>query len=193
MNRLVVALSGASGAVYGKRLVEVLHAAGVEVHLLISRMAEKTLVYECDTPPDSLRRLAAKAYALNELEAAISSGSFRTDGMVVIPCSMKTLAAVAHGYSENLIARAADVTLKERRPLVMVVRETPLNAIHLENMLSLHRAGAIIMPAMPSFYIRPRTIDDLVNHLVGKVLDMFGFEHQLFESWKGIPEGGSKA
>jgi 4-hydroxy-3-polyprenylbenzoate decarboxylase len=186
--RIIVGLSGGSGIIYGVRFLEVLRELGVESHLIFSTSAKKTLVLETEYTVGQVESLATRVYGFNDISAAPSSGSFKTDGMVIIPCSMKTLAGVASGYSDNLLLRAADVTLKERRPLILVVRETPLNTIHIENMLKAANAGAIIAPAMPGFYHKPKTIRDLLDHQVGKVLDLLGIEHNLFERWGG-PSG----
>jgi 4-hydroxy-3-polyprenylbenzoate decarboxylase len=183
MRRLIIGMSGASGVVYGVRLLEVLKNSDVEPHLIMSKNAVNTLKQETEFTEDYVKNLATAVYDNNDLSAPPSSGSFRTIGMVVIPCSMKTLAAIATGLSDNLITRAASVTLKERRKLVLVVRETPLSTIHIENMLKASIAGGIILPAMPGFYNRPETIDDLINHIVGRVLDMFEIEHKLFKRW----------
>lgn len=183
MKRLVVAISGASGPIYGIRLLQALKDTGLEVHLILSPWAEKTIAIETSWTVEEVKSLAHRVYAANNQAAAISSGSFRHDGMVIAPCSMRTLAAIAHGLSDNLIARAADVTLKERRPLIVVPRETPLNLIHLENMVRLHQAGAIIMPPFPSFYHRPQTIDDLLDHFTGRILDLLGIDNTLVGRW----------
>ncbi|MEM0322336.1 MAG: UbiX family flavin prenyltransferase [Thermoprotei archaeon] len=183
--KLVVGLSGGSGIVYGVRFLQVLRELNIETHLIFTAAAKKTLVLETDYSVSQVEALATRVYGVSDISAAPSSGSFKTDGMVVIPCSMKTLAGIASGYADNLLLRAADVTLKERRPLILVLRETPLNIIHLENMLRAARAGAIIAPAMPAFYHRPKTIDDLLDHQIGKVLDLLGIEHNLFERWEG--------
>lgn len=181
--RLVVGITGATGAIYGIRTLEALRSSGVESHLVISPWGEKTIEAEASHSVEAVKALAFRCYDPSDLGAPISSGSYLTEGMVIVPCSMKTLAAIANGYSENLIERAADVTIKEHRPLVLVVRETPLSAIHLENMLKLARLGVTIMPPMPAFYCGPRSIDDIVNHLVGKVLDKFNIQHDLFQRW----------
>jgi 4-hydroxy-3-polyprenylbenzoate decarboxylase len=180
-------MSGASGAVYGIRALECLKSAGAETHLILTSAAQETIRLETDFKIPDVERLATKVYGIDDLTAAVSSGSFRTDGMVVIPCSMKTLSGVANGYSDNLLLRAADVTLKERRPLVLVARETPLSLIHLENMAAVTRAGAVVLPAMPAFYHRPNTVDAIVDQIVGKVLDTLGVEHELFKSWEPRP------
>jgi 4-hydroxy-3-polyprenylbenzoate decarboxylase len=183
--KLVVGLSGGSGIIYGVRFLEVLRELGVESHLIFTAAAKKTLVLETDYTVSQVESLATRVYGVGDISAPPSSGSFKTDGMVVIPCSMKTLAGIASGYSDNLLLRAADVTLKERRPLILVLRETPLNVIHIENMLRAAKAGAVIAPAMPAFYHKPKTIEDLLNHQIGKVLDLLGVEHNLFERWMG--------
>ncbi|KYH33864.1 UbiX family flavin prenyltransferase [Neomoorella mulderi] len=183
--RLVVAVTGATGAVYAVRLLEALKEAGVEVHLILSHWAGETLRLETGMGVEAVQSLAACCYQENDLAAAVASGSFQHQGMVIIPCSMKTLAGIAHGYAANLIMRVADVTLKEGRRLILVPRETPLNAIHLENMLSLARLGVVIMPPMPAFYYRPRTVDEVVNHLVGRILDQLGLPHDLVPRWGG--------
>jgi polyprenyl P-hydroxybenzoate/phenylacrylic acid decarboxylase-like protein len=183
---LVVGLSGSSGAQYGIRLLRVLHELGSpEVHLVISRGAEKTVRLETATEPSELYPLADHVHEPDEMAASISSGSFLTDGMVVCPCSMRTLAAIATGNADSLLIRAADVCLKERRRLVLVTRETPLNLIHLRNMVTVTEAGATVLPPVTAFYHQPKTIEDLIDQTVGKVLDQFGIEHQLFRRWNG--------
>ena len=181
--RLIVAITGASGVIYGKRFLEALKEKNVETHLIISKAGEKMLQYELGVARRDLERLASHVYDEDILTAPIASGSFITDGMAIIPCSMKTVAGIAHGYSENLILRAADVTLKEKRKLVIVPRETPLNAIHLRNLLELAMQGVAVIPAMPAFYHKPEKIEDLVDFIVGKVLDTLGIEHNLFKRW----------
>jgi 4-hydroxy-3-polyprenylbenzoate decarboxylase len=181
--RIVVGISGASGALYAIRLLEVLKDLNVETHLVMTKAAERIVELETNHTKSEVIALAARYYDINDLEAPISSGSFKTDGMVVIPCSMKTLAGIALGYSSNLLLRAADVTLKEGRKLVLVPRETPLNIIHILNMYRVAKAGAIILPAMPAFHHKPKSIDDLINYIVGKVLDVFGIEHSLYRTW----------
>jgi len=165
-------------------MLEALKNGGVETHLIVTYWAAKILEYETDFTQRDLERLADFKYDEQDMSAQISSGSFRHDGMVIIPCSMKTAAGIASGYSSNLLLRAADVTLKEGRKLVLVPRETPLNVVHLRNMLTLAEMGVIILPAMPAFYHRPRSMDDLVNHVVGKALDQLGVEHNLFRRWQ---------
>lgn len=190
---LLVGMSGGSGVVYGVRLLEVLKQLKVEAHLVVSTAAQETLVIETDYKVGYVESLASRVYRFNDIAAAPASGTFRTRGMVVIPCSMKTLAGIASGYSDNLLLRAAEVTLKERRPLVLVPRETPLTTIHMENMLRVAQAGAIVLPAMPGFYDRPKTIGDLVDHVVGKVLDVLGIEHGLYKQWTGPQRGRRRA
>jgi len=183
--RLVIAITGCSGVVYGVRLLEVCRQLGIETDLVVSAAAELLLKLELGKSADELRKLATRSYSPDDLTAPIASGSVRTDGMVIAPCSMKTLGAVASGVADNLIARAADVTLKEGRPLVLVPRETPLNLIHIENMARLKRAGATILPAMPAFYNKPKTVSELIDFIVGRVLDILGVEHQLYKRWQG--------
>ena len=183
--RLIVGMSGATGTIYGVRLLERLKEAGVETHLIISRWGARTLIHETPYSREQVEALATVTYAPGDMGAAISSGSFKTDGMVVVPCSAKTLAAIAHGFGENLIHRAADVILKERRKLVLAIREAPLSDIHLENMLKLSRMGATILPPMPAFYTIPRTIDDLVDQTVARLLDQFGLEVGETVRWTG--------
>lgn len=185
---LVVGITGATGVVYGVRLLERLREAAVETHLIISPWGARTLLHETGRTRDSVTELAACTYHAHDMGAPVASGSFRTRGMVVAPCSAKTLAAIAHGFGDTLIHRAADVTLKERRPLVLVLREAPLSAIHLENALSLARLGAIILPPVPAFYTNPRTLDDVIDQTVGRVLDQFGIEHPSITRWAGKME-----
>ncbi len=172
--RLIVAITGATGVMYGVRLLEMLRETSVESHLIISPWGRRTLLHETNYTVDQVQRLAAVTYLPNDQGAAISSGSFLTMGMAVVPCSMRTLAAIAHGLGDNLVHRAADVVLKERRKLLLAPREAPLNDIHLENMLKLSRMGTIICPPMPGFYQRPETLDDIVNQTVVRILDQFG-------------------
>lgn len=183
--RVVVAITGASGAVYGVRLLEALRAAGVETHLIVSRWGRETVRMEVGLSPDRLREMATHAYGPDDLEAPVASGSFPADGMVIAPCSMKTVAAIAHGYAADLIARAADVCLKERRRLILVPRETPLSAVHLENLLRLARLGVVILPPVPAFYTHPTSLADLIDHTVGRILDHLGVPHQVGGRWKG--------
>ena len=183
--RVIVGITGATGALYGIRLLERLRDAGAETHLVISRWGARTLLHETTWSRERVEALATMTYAPADMSAVISSGSFRTDGMVIAPCSAKTLAAVAHGFGDNLIHRAADVVLKERRKLVLVVREAPLSDLHLENMLRLSRMGAVILPPMPAFYNHPRTIDDVVDHTVARILDQFSIEVSPAVRWSG--------
>jgi len=184
--RLIVAITGASGVIYGKRLLEVLKEKRVETHLIVSKAAERVIEHELEMTKKDLEGLARHVYAVDDLSAPFMSGSFRTDGMIIIPCTMKTLAGIALGYSDNLILRAADVTLKEGRKLVVVPRETPLSVVHLRNMLASAKLGVAVIPAMPAYYHKPKKIDDLVDFVVGKVLDCLGVEHRLFKRWRGI-------
>ncbi|MEU2669407.1 non-oxidative hydroxyarylic acid decarboxylases subunit B [Streptomyces sp. NPDC007164] len=184
--KLVVAMTGATGAPIGVRLLEALKELDVETHLVVSRWARTTLAQETTYSPREVAALASVCHSPDDQGAAISSGSFRTDGMVVVPCSMKTLASIRTGQGEGLIGRAADVVLKERRRLVLVARETPLSAVHLENMLDLTRMGAVIMPPVPAFYNRPRGIDDIVEHVVARVLDQFDLELTTARRWQGL-------
>jgi 4-hydroxy-3-polyprenylbenzoate decarboxylase len=181
--RLIVAITGASGVIYGMRLLKVLQEKNVETHLIISKAAEKVVEHELEKTKADIEKLAIYTYNVDDWSAPIVSGSFKTDGMIIIPCSMKTLAGVAHGYSDNLVLRAADVTLKEKRTLVLVPRETPLNVVHLRNMLMLAKQGVTILPAMPAYYHKPKDFDDLVDFIVGKVLDLLGINHALYKRW----------
>jgi 4-hydroxy-3-polyprenylbenzoate decarboxylase len=183
--KIIVAITGATGAIYGVRILQRLRDIGAETHLVISRWGARTLLHETPFSREQVEALATATYAPADMGAAISSGSFRTDGMVIAPCSAKTLAAVAHGFGETLVHRAADVILKERRKLVLVVREAPLSDIHLENMLTLSRMGAVMLPPMPAFYNHPRTVDEVVDHTVARVLDQFGLEVSGAERWSG--------
>lgn len=186
--RLVIGISGATGAIYGIRLLEHLRARGdVELHLVISRWAEETIRLETEYTPEQVRTLAHISYGWDDLASAISSGSFRTWGMVVLPCSMKTVSAIANGYGHDLLTRAADVTLKERRPLVLCPRETPLSTIHLENMLKLSRLGVQIVPPMPSFYHRPKEIEDLIHYQILRVLDQLHLYEDDQRRWNPTP------
>ncbi|MFQ5758221.1 MAG: UbiX family flavin prenyltransferase [Candidatus Bathyarchaeia archaeon] len=184
--RLIVAITGASGVTYGKRLLEVLRSKNVETHLVISQAAERIIEHELDITKKDVENLATYVYEVNNWNSPIVSGSFKTEGMVIIPCSMKTLAGITHGYSDNVILRAADVTLKEKRKLILVPREAPLNAIHLRNMLELAENDVCIAPAMPAYYHKPKRIEDLVEFVVGKVLDILGIEHTLYKRWQEI-------
>jgi 4-hydroxy-3-polyprenylbenzoate decarboxylase len=185
--RLVVAITGATGAIYGVRLLQQLGATpGVETHLVVSDAASLTLHQEVGMQRRDVEALAHVVHRNRDVGASIASGSFESDGMVIAPCSMKTLASVAHGMSDNLIARAADVVLKERRRLVLMVRETPFNLAHLRNMTAVTEMGGIVFPPVPSFYHRPASIDEMVDHTVSRVLDLFGIEHALAPRWGGM-------
>jgi polyprenyl P-hydroxybenzoate/phenylacrylic acid decarboxylase-like protein len=184
--RLVVGITGSSGPQYGIGLLRTVHALGsLETHLILSDAARQTIKIEAALDPDAVCGLADVVHDVRDLAAPVSSGSFLTLGMAVAPCSMKTLAAVAHGYTPDLLARACDVTLKERRRLVLVPRETPLSLIHLRNMVAVTEAGATVLPPVPAFYHHPETIDDLIAQTVGKILDQFGIEHHTFKRWEG--------
>jgi 4-hydroxy-3-polyprenylbenzoate decarboxylase len=190
--RLIVGLSGASGVIYGIRLLEVLRAvAEIETHLVMSAAARQTIAIETDYAPHAVEELADTTYRINDIAAAISSGSYQTIGMVVIPCSMKTLAGIALSLSDNLLLRAADVTLKERRRLVVVARETPLHLGHLRLMTQVAELGGVIMPPMPAFYHRPRSLDDIIAQTVNRVLDQFDITlpEDLVRRWIGPPQG----
>lgn len=179
-------ISGASGTIYGVRLLEVLKATdGIETHAIITRAARITMELEASITPEEVERLADEAHTPENLAASISSGSFRTDGMVVAPCSMKSLSMIAHSIGDNLLVRAADVTLKEKRKLVLIPRETPLHLGHLRAMVAVTEMGGMIMPPVPSFYHQPRTIQDIIDQTIGKVLDQFEIPHQLFNRWGG--------
>ena len=183
MKKLIVGISGATGAIYGIRLLEVLSKSDVETHLVITEAAQTTILMETSLKVGDVKSLAKVSYDIKNLGADISSGSFLSEGMVIIPCSIKSLSGIANSFNENLLIRTADVTLKERRKLVLVVRETPFHLGHIELMLQASRMGAILLPPIPAFYFHPRTIDDLINHTIGKVLDLFGINHHLFNRW----------
>ncbi len=191
--RLIIALTGASGSVYGLRLLEALRAVGGwETHLIVSEAGMLNVWQEHRLARKDLQQLADVVHNVRDVGASIASGSFITHGMVIAPCSMKTLAAVAHAYADNLVSRAADVVLKERRRLVLLVRETPLNLAHLRNMTAVTEMGAIVFPPVPALYNRAKTIDDLVNHTVGRVLDLFAIEHETITRWQGMGKGMPK-
>ncbi|HSD53126.1 MAG TPA: UbiX family flavin prenyltransferase [Burkholderiales bacterium] len=185
MKRIIVGITGATGAIFGVRLLEALGAAGVETHLVLSKWGQQTVEYETGLTLADLRARASVVHGTSNMAATLSSGSFRTDGMVVAPCSMRTAAAIAHGYGETLVHRAADVVLKERRRLVLVPRETPLSEVHLENLLKLARMGVTILPPVPAFYNKPATVDDIVNHIVARVLDQFDIDAAFAKRWDG--------
>ena len=182
-NRIIVGISGASGAIYGVRLLEVLKDLPVETHLVLSKAAEMTLAYETDLKPEQVRALADVVHGFGDVGAPIASGSFRAMGMVIAPCSVHSMAEIATGVTSNLLTRAADVTLKERRRLVLMLRETPLHTGHLRNMTALSEMGAIIAPPVPAFYARPESVQDIVDHSVGRVLDLFALETDLVRRW----------
>lgn len=190
--RLVIGISGASGVIYGIRLLEILKSTMIETHLVLSKTAELTLAYETDKKLAAVRALADKVYAPDDLAAAVSSGSFQTIGMIVAPCSVKTLAEIATGVTTTLISRAADVTLKERRRLVLMVRETPLHAGHIKNMLAATEIGAIIAPPVPAMYAQPKTIEEMVDHSLGRALDLFGINTDKVMRWGGEKKRGRK-
>jgi flavin prenyltransferase len=183
--RLIVGISGASGTVYGIRMLELLRGTDIETHLVMSKSAELTLAYETDYKTKDIRALATVNHPNTDIGATISSGSFRTMGMVVAPCSIKSMSEIATGVTSTLLSRAADVVLKERRRLVLAVRETPLHGGHLRTMTQLADMGAIIAPIMPAFYNRPKTIDDIINHTVGRLLDLFGIDNSAVKRWQG--------
>ena len=185
--RIVVAISGASGAVYGVRLLQMLHElGGVQTHLTVSDAGWLNVQQELDLPRDQVEALADVVYPVRNIGAALASGSFQCDGMVIAPCSMRTLAAVAHGLSDNLITRAADVMLKERRRLILMVRETPLNLAHLRNMTSVTEMGGIVFPPLPAFYQKPQTVAELVDHTVSRVIDLLGLPQASSQRWAGL-------
>ena len=190
--RLIVAITGATGTVFGVRLLEMLQETDVETHVIMSRWAARTLVLETSYTVEQVEALATRVYPLTDQGAAVSSGSFLTLGMVVVPCSMRTLAAIAHGLGDNLIHRAADVILKERRKLVLAVREAPLSDIHLENMLKLSRMGVVICPPMPAFYNKPQSLDDLVNYTAARLLDQLGIHLDVRNRWTGMRQAGAR-
>jgi len=188
---LVIGITGATGVIYGIRLLEVLsNTKGMETHLIISPSGETTIKLEGDRSLDQVRSLANYNYKIDDIAARISSGSFRTDGMLITPCTVKTMSALANSYNDNLIIRAGDVTLKERRKLLVLIRETPLHLGHLRSLEKLSEMGAVIMPPVPAFYHRPKTVMEIVDHTVGKMLDMFGIQHDLFKRWSGCTTEG---
>ncbi len=192
--RLIVAITGASGAVYGVRLLQVLRTVPeVETHLMVTPAGWMNVEQELAMPRRDVEALAHVVHAVRDVGATVASGSFATDGMIVAPCSMRTLAAVAHGLSDNLVARAADVVLKERRRLVLMVRETPLNLAHLRNMVAVTEMGGVVFPPVPAFYNRPASVDALVDHTVGRVLDLVGVAQALSPAWPGLRAAGGAA
>jgi flavin prenyltransferase len=188
--RLIVAITGATGAIYGVRLLETLRRLGdVETHLLVSSAGWLNIQHELELDKATVHALADVVHSVRDVGASIASGSFTTDGMIVAPCSMRTLASVAHGLSDNLITRAADVVLKERRRLVLLVRETPLNLAHLRNMTAVTEMGGVIFPPLPAFYQKPQTIDEMVDHTVERVIDQFGIGRPIARAWRGTRGG----
>jgi 4-hydroxy-3-polyprenylbenzoate decarboxylase len=191
--RLVVGITGATGTIFGVRMLQMLHGSGIETHLVMSKWASRTLVHETAYSVKDVQGLATRSYSATDQGAAISSGSFVTLGMVIAPCSMRSLAAIAHGLGDNLIHRAADVILKEKRKLVLVVRESPLNQIHLENMLKLARMGVVILPPVPAFYNHPQNLDDLINHIAMRVIDQFDIHLDVMNRWDGALSGDKQS
>ena len=185
--RLVIGISGASGTIYGVRLLEVLKALPVETHLVMSKAAEMTLAYETDLKPKDVRALASVNHSVADIGASISSGSFPTMGMVIAPCSIRTMSEIATGVTSSLMSRAADVVLKEKRRLVLALRETPLHGGHLRTLTTLADIGAVVAPIVPAFYNKPQTVDDIINHTVGRLLDLFGIETKAVKRWEGGP------
>jgi len=201
MRRLIVGMTGSTGAIFGVRFLEALKQTDIETHLVVSKWAQRTIEHETNYTLEQVRSLAHVVHSPGDMGATLSSGSFITEGMVVIPCSVRTLGAIANGYGEHLVHRAADVVLKERRKLVLVVRETPLSEVHLENMLKLARMGVVMLPPVPAFYSHPQTLDDIVNHIVARTLDQFRIEAPFAKRWDGhmhtaakiVPVGGGAA
>ena len=184
---LIIGITGATGVIYGIRLLEVLaEKKDIETHLIISELGEVNIRQETDRDIEAVKALADYSYDINNVGACLASGSFKRDGMIVAPCSIKTLSALANSYTQNLLIRAGDVTLKERKRLIAVVRETPLHTGHIRNMERLSEMGAVIMPPVPAFYHKPKTIEDIIDHTVGKILDIFDIEHNLFQRWQGL-------
>lgn len=183
MKRIIVGITGASGVIYGIRLLDVLRAHQVESHLVLSDAAKKTIRIETSLTVEEVEKMASRIHDTDDLAASLSSGSFRTDGMVIAPCTIKTLSGIANSYTENLITRAADVCLKEKRRLILVVRETPLHKRHLELMVKAADLGAVILPPVPAFYSGPKSLDDIIDHTLGKILDVMNIEHHLFKRW----------
>ena len=179
-------ITGATGTIFGVRLLQMLHGSGVETHLVMSKWGARTLTHETQYTLKDVQNLATHNYGIGDQSAAISSGSFVTLGMVIAPCSMRTVAAIAHGLGDNLIHRAADVVLKERRKLVLVVRESPFHEIHLENMLKLARMGVVILPPVPAFYNNPQNLDDMINHIAMRVIDQFDIHLDVMNRWDGV-------
>ncbi len=184
---LIIGITGASGVIYGIRLLEVLSGiSDIETHLIISESGEMNIRYETDRNVEDIKALANFSYDVKDVGAQLSSGSFQRDGMIIAPCTVKTMSALANSYTENLIIRAGDVTIKERKKLLLLLRETPLHIGHIKSMERLCEMGAIIMPPVPAFYHKPKTVQDIIDHTIGKTLDMFGIKHNLFERWRGF-------
>jgi len=181
--RLIVAITGSTGVIYGIRMLEVLKKLEIETHLIMSEWGEKCITMETEHDVDYVKSLATTTSNEKNMASSISSGTHKIDGMIIAPCSMKTLSAIANGYDDTLIARAADVTIKESRKLILMTRETPFTPIHLENMLKLSRIGVVILPPITEFYTKPKTLDDIINHGVGKCLDQFNIDHNLYPRW----------
>ncbi len=183
--RIIIGISGATGVIYGIRILERLSPLNIETHLVITEAGEKTIELESNYSVEDVEKLATEVHSVDNVASSIASGSFRTDGMIIAPCSMKSLSAIANSYNSNLLVRAADVVLKERKKLVLIVRETPLHLGHLRLMTVVAEIGGIILPPMPAYYNLPETIDDIVNQTVGRALDQFDIEHDLFKRWRG--------
>jgi len=191
--RLIVGITGATGTIFGVRLLQMLHGSGIETHLVMSKWGARTLIHETAHTVEQVERMATHHYPLGDQGATISSVSFTTLGMVIAPCSMRTVAAIANGLGDNLIHRAADVILKERRKLVLVVRESPFNDIHLENMLKLSRMGVVILPPVPAFYNHPQNLDDMINHVAMRTLDQFDIHLDVMNRWDGVMLSSTKS
>ncbi|MFZ8898554.1 MAG: UbiX family flavin prenyltransferase [Alphaproteobacteria bacterium] len=190
--RIIVGISGASGVIYGVKLLEILKTTDVETHLVMTKSAEITLAYEMDIKVSKVKALATKVYGPDDIAAAISSGSFKTEGMVVAPCSIRSLSEIAYGQTTSLLTRAADVALKERRRVILLLRETPLHLGHIKSMAAATEAGAIVMPPVPAFYARPKNLDEMVEHTVGRALDLFGIETGSVRRWgEDVGKGAS--
>ena len=185
--RIIVGISGASGIIYGIRALELLKRIGIETHLVMSKAAEMTLAYETDYKAKDVREMATVSHPVGDIGASISSGSFATMGMIVIPCSIRTMSEIATGVTSSLLSRAADVVLKEKRRLVLAVRETPLHVGHLRTLTTLAEMGAVVAPIVPAFYNKPKSVDDIINHTVGRLLDLLGIESKLVKRWEGGP------
>jgi 4-hydroxy-3-polyprenylbenzoate decarboxylase len=193
MKRLIVGITGASGAIYGVRLLEQLRELPVETHLIVTRWARITIEHETGRSFSAVRELADFTYSEGDQAAALSSGSFVTEGMIIVPCSMKTVSALATGFAHNLICRAADVVLKERRPLVLAIRETPLHSVHLRNLATLSDMGAVIAPPVPAFYAKPSSLDEMVDYTVIRLLDQLGIHEDATGRWSGLPDDSAEA